>query len=342
VVAFDPLAGGRTPPPEKCGHTAGRRSAYCGAVTRKLRPDELAVGLASQQWGAISRRQALGVGLTGKQIDGRLSTGRWRLAIRGVYVVAGAPETWQQNVMVACLAGPDGTVASHLTAAALMGLRDPPAVPHVTLQKRASGRFHSALVHRSRVPIDPRDLRFVGPVRCTTPARTLVDCAGLLDYDALCELVDSALCRELASPAAVRAAAQRAGRAPGRKGLPLLAQALDVWDSGPRPGSPAEMRLLRLLVRWGFPTPERQIEVRDAEGRLVGRVDLGWRALKIGLEYDGSEFHGPRRSEHDARRQRLIEALGWDLERVRKTDVRPPATELRTRLDAMFQGRQAA
>jgi hypothetical protein len=309
---------------------------------RSLRPDEQADELASRQWGAIARRQALRLGLTEKQIDTRLSLRRWRVAVRGVYVMAGAPETWEQHVMVACLAGPEGTAASHLTAAALLGLGNPPPVPHVLVPKSASGRFGNSLVHRTRMALDPRDLRFVGPLRCTTPARTLVDCAELLDYDALCELLDTALCRELASPAAVRAVLGRAARAPGRKGMPLIQRALEVWESGPRPGSPAEMRLLRLLVRWGFPTPERQIEVRDGKGRLVGRVDLGWRALKIGLEYDGSEFHGPRRSDHDAQRQKLIEALGWRLERVRKADVRPPATELRIRLDALFQGRQAA
>ncbi|MGH9034765.1 MAG: hypothetical protein ACRD0O_03305 [Acidimicrobiia bacterium] len=309
---------------------------------RSLRPDEEANELASRQWAAISRRQALGCGLTGKQIDGRVSLKRWRVTVRGVYVMAGAPETWEQHVMVACLAGPDGTAASHLTAAALLGLGNPPPVPHITVAKSASGRFGNALVHHHRTPFDPRDLRSLGPLLCTTPARTLVDCAELLDYDALCELLDTALCRELADPAAVRAALGRAARARGRKGMGLIERALEVWESGPRPGSPAEMRLLRLLVRWGFPTPERQIAVRDGRGRLVGRVDLGWSALKVGFEYDGAEFHGPRRFEHDARRQKSIEALGWRLERVRKADVRPPATELRRRVDALFQSRQAA
>ncbi|MGH9034213.1 MAG: type IV toxin-antitoxin system AbiEi family antitoxin domain-containing protein [Acidimicrobiia bacterium] len=316
---------------------------YFGAVRkRSLRPDEEANKLAARQWGVISRRQALDIGLTGKQIDDRVRSKRWRVAVRGVYVMAGVPDAWEQHVMVACLAGPDGTAASHLTAAALLGLHNPPPVPHVTVSKSASGRFGNALVHRSRTPLDPRDLRYMGPLRCTTPARTLVDCAEILDYGGLCELLDTALCRELADPAAVHGALSRAARARGRKGTGLIERALEVWESGPRPGSPAEMRLLRLLLRWGFPTPERQIAVRDGRGRIVGRVDLGWSALKVGFEYDGAEFHGPRRVEHDVRRQKSIEALGWRLERVRKADVRPPATELRRRVDALFQGRQAA
>jgi hypothetical protein len=306
-------------------------------------PDQLVDQTASGRWGVIARREALEAGLTEKQIEGRLASGRWTLAVSGVYLVTGAPRLWQQPVMVAYLAGPDGTVVSHLTAAALLGFHDPPPVPHVTVPRSASGRLGTAaVVHRSRTPIDPRDVWRVGPLSCTAPARTLVDCAAILGHDALCELVDVALCRELANPAAVRAAAGRVGRRPGRKGLPLIEQVLEVWDAGPRPGSPAEMRLLRRLVQWGFPTPERQIKVRDARGRVVGRVDLGWKALKIGFEYDGAEFHGARRAEFDARRQERIEALGWRIERVRKADLRPPAHELRSRVDALFRRRKAA
>ncbi len=312
-------------------------------MNKEPTPDQVLDQIASGRFGVITKREALDAGLTEKQIEGRLASGRWTLVVAGVYLVTGAPRLWQQPVAVACLAGPDGTVASHLTAAALVGFHDPPPVPHVTVPRSASGRLGTvAVVHRSRTPIDPRDIQFVGPLPCTTPARTLVDCAAILDHDALCELVDVALCRELASPAAVRAAAERAGQGPGRKGLPRLEQVLEVWNAGPRPGSPAEMRLLRRLVQWGFPMPERQLEVRDGRGRFVGRVDLGWRALKIGFEYDGADFHGARRAEPDARRQERIEALGWRVERVRKADLRPPAHELRSRVHALFQSRQAA
>ena len=244
--------------------------------------------------------------------------------------------------MVAQRAGPTGAVLSHLTAAALCGLCDPPPVPHVTVPPGASGRFRNAIVHRPRLPLDRRDCRDVGPFRCTTPARTLVDCAGLLREDEFCSMLDSALCRGLANADAVRAAAGRVGRAPGRQGLPMVERALRVWSPGPAPGSPAEMSLLRLIVSWGLPCPERQVEIRDDKGRFVARCDLGWSDLKVVLEYDGEEFHGPRRAPLDAARQRRIEALGWRVIRVRKADVRPPARALRAELLALFAGPRAA
>jgi hypothetical protein len=309
---------------------------------RKKTPDQRADRLASRQHAAISRHQALDAGLTDNQIDGRLASERWLAIVRGVFVVTGAPRAWQQDAMVACLAGPKGTVASHETAAALFGLADPPAAPQVTVPRWASGRFDLAEVHRSRLPLDRRDVCTAKSVPCTTPARTLVDCAALFEYEQLCELVDTALCRRLTRVTAVRATMARSARAHGRKGLPLLERALEVWDSGPRPGSPAEMKLLRLLENWGFPRPVRQFVIRDERGRFVGRIDLSWPERRRGFEYDGQEFHGPRRKPADAARQQRMEALGWTIERVGKYDLRPPAAELWARVTALFATPAAA
>jgi hypothetical protein len=299
-------------------------------MERTLSPEERANRLASRQYGAISRRQALEVGLTPDEIDGKLAARRWLVAVRGVYIVAGSPEAWQQPVMVACLAGPKGTVASHLTAAALFGLTKPPKVPHVTIPASASGRFGGATVHKSKLA--RIDVCTVGPIPCTRPARTLVDCAALVSFEALCSLVDPALCRELTDAPRLREAAERASRSPGRKGLPRLDEALAVWTPGPLPGSPAEMRLVRRLVAWGFPVPERQITVVDEEGMFLGRVDVGWSEKRLGLEYDGGEWHTPRQWASDEAREYAIERLGWRLERVDKLDLRRSSTWLRERL----------
>jgi hypothetical protein len=298
-----------------------------------LTPDQRADRLASRQYAAISRSQALEVGLTSHQIDERVDSGRWRRSIRGVYVVAGAPALWQQPVMVAILPGPPGTVASHLTAAALFGLTTPPPLPQVTVSPKASGRFGRAEVHRSALA--DNDICIVADIPCTRPARTLVDSSALLGYRALCELVDECLSRGLTDPKAVLAAAARASRAPGRRGLPLLEQALRVWTPGPRP-TPGKARLLRRLEDWGVPQPERQFKVRDRKGRFVARVDFAWPVLRLIVEYDSQRFHGPRQEEHDARRQEHIEALGWRVERADKHDLRTGSTQLRNLLTTLL------
>jgi hypothetical protein len=243
-----------------------------------------------------------------------------------VFIVCGGPETWQQSVMAACLAGPKGTVASHLTAAALFQLWKPPSPPHVTVPRMASGRSQLALVHRA--VLSRQDTSLVGAIPCTRPARTVVDAATLLGYEALCELVDDCFCRRLSDPGDLRRAMERAGRGPGRKGLANLERALEVWTPGPMPGSPAEMRLVRRLQQWGFPLPVRQHEIYDAGGRFVAKMDVAWPGPQVGFEYQGERHHGPRHEEGDALRKRRIEALGWQVEFVYKSDLRPGSTRL--------------
>jgi hypothetical protein len=236
--------------------------------------------------------------------------------------------------MVACLAGPDGTVASHLTAAALFGLWELPAdLPHVTVPRTASGRMKVATVHRS--PLDPDDLGTVDGIPVTRPGRTIVDCAAVLAHDDLCKLVDDALCRSLCSADDLHRAMERASRGPGRAGLARLEEALKVWTPGAPPGSPAEIRLIRRLVGWGLPVPERQVKIFDAAGRFVAKIDVGWEERRAGLEYYGERHHGPRAESHDERRIGRIEATGWEIRIVRKGDLHGTrATALRAWLSA--------
>jgi hypothetical protein len=259
--------------------------------------DRAAARVASRQWGVLSHAQAIKAGLTSDQITYRLKTGQWRRVAWGVYAVAGAPDRWEKNVMVACLAGPAGTAASHLSAAALFSLAKPPLVPQVTVKRGSSGRFTGA--HQFRSNLGPGDTCIRHRIRCTTPARTIVDCAaaGLLDTEALWDLVDSALCKKLLQPSRlIRASGRAWGTARGRRRSRLagLERAIDVWRSGAPAGSPPEARLQRRLMDWDFPRAERQVEVYDEDGTFVARADVGIRELKVLFEYDSDEHHGPR------------------------------------------------
>ena len=295
-------------------------------MSRGSSADQHADRIASRQHGAIARRQALAAGLSPDQIEGRSRSGRWRIGLRQVYVAAGAPSTWRQRAMVACLAGPEGTVVSHLTGAALLTLSKPPEVPHVTVPPGTSGRFRGAVVHHS--PLDPVDICTADAIPCTRPARTVVDCAALLTYEALCEMVDDLLCRAPHTPSSLRDAMARVSERPGRKGLRNLERALAVWTPGPRPGSRAEMRVVRQLVAWGLPVPERQVEIFDEGGGFVARGDLGYREGRIILEYYGEPHHGPRSESHDRFRQEQMEAAGVRVVVVDKDNLRSPALQM--------------
>jgi hypothetical protein len=291
--------------------------------------------MAQRQWGALSGHQARKSQLSQRQIDYRVRTKRWRRPARDVYVLAGTPDTWQQRAVVACLAGPPGTVASHLTAAALYGLVKAPEQPHVTISAASKGlRIRAAAVRRAT--LGPVEKAVTNRVPCTAPVRTVIDCAELLDGEALCDLVDSALCRKLLRPGKLIEAAEAAFQdARGRRRVELghLLEALEVWRSGAPPGSPPEARLQRRLKEWGFPPAQRQVEVYDGDGRFLARADLGIVEWKVLLEYDSDEHHGPRCWIADGERLDQVEAVGWRIVPVDRFDLRPSNHNLRDRLE---------
>jgi len=309
-------------------------------MSRLLTPDLLATRIAEGQRGLLTRAQARSTGLTDDQIDWRVRTGRWRRIASGVYLVAGAPPSWQQDALGACLAAPAGTVTSYLTAAALHGLWRPPPLPQITVPRSTSARLRIAQVHRA--DLDPIDTCRIDGVPATTPARTLVDAAQLLAREPLADLVDDAMCRKLTAAPAVLDAANRAQRGPGRRGIPLLREVLEAWDARIQPGSPAEMRLLRLLEQFGLGTPIRQFSVRSRDGSFIGRLDLAYPDRSVGLEYDGERFHNPRHWDRDESRYAAFRAAGWWVMGVGKQDLLGGGRELAERVRRARAGRAAA
>jgi hypothetical protein len=173
-----------------------------------------------------------------------------------------------------------------------------------------SYRSPIAVVHRPTHPARP--VRVNG-IPVTPVARTIVDIAGRLPARALAETVDNAFVRKLSSADLVRQALIEASWGEWHAGAARLRNVLEVWTPGPLPGSVPEMRLARMIVAAGFPVPDRQVEILDAHGRFVARCDLGYRPLRVVLEYEGTGGHGPRTMIADRRRANAITAAGWTL-----------------------------
>ncbi|MBX3285395.1 MAG: hypothetical protein KF703_08655 [Actinobacteria bacterium] len=64
--------------------------------------------------------------------------------------------------------------------------------------------------------------------------------------------------------------------------------------------------------------------------------------MRIGIEYDSAEFHGPARWRHDEARHRAIEDQGWVLLRADKLDLQPGAGRLRRSISLVWAARRAA
>lgn len=86
------------------------------------------------------------------------------------------------------------------------------------------------------------------------------------------------------------------------------------------------MRLI--LAKAGLPPEHTQIDVYDRHGYHLGRIDMGWKTWKVGVEYDGIQhWTDPRQRSRDIDRQAELEALGWRIVRVSADILRHrPAT----------------
>lgn len=291
------------------------------------------------QHGLITFGQAIDAGLAPGAIAWLVRVGRWQLVGRRTYRLSGSPQGWRQTALAGCLASPSGAVVSNMTAAALHGLiPTAPALLHVTVPFGASTRNPNAVVHRARM--HPLDVTSVDGLAATSVARTLVDLAAGLPPVRLKRLVDTAMHRSPGlTSQGVETAWDRSQRGPGRHGHGALMTALEDWQPEIRPGSPAEARLIRLLRQWGFPEPERQIPVLDDHGVVIARIDVGWGAPKIGIEYDSEEFHAESRWAADERRHSQVEARDWILVHADKADLRPGVRTLQQAVDRAWAAR---
>lgn len=111
-----------------------------------------------------------------------------------------------------------------------------------------------------------------------------------------------------------------AERYKGRRGIRGARVALGLADPGAE--SPRETWLRLLLIRAGLPRPETQIPVYDEYGQLVAELDMGWRDVMVGVEYEGEHhWKNVRQIERDIRRSEGITQQGWIDVRVTKADT---------------------
>ena len=83
--------------------------------------------------------------------------------------------------------------------------------------------------------------------------------------------------------------------------------------------SPMETRLRWHILQASLPRPQVQTELRDADGRFVGRADLYYPASKLVIEYDGGN-HRDRLVEDNRRQNGLINA-GYRVLRFTNADT---------------------
>jgi very-short-patch-repair endonuclease len=265
------------------------------------------VSIARRQLALLTREQALRE-VTTHQLRHLIRSGSLELVRRSVCRVAGAPESWEQSVLAACLAVP-GAVASFRAAAALWQLegfeRDG---IEITVPERERRRLAGVTVHDSCVD-GPLHRSMRGPVPVTSVERTLCDLTAVTPQWQVEHAVDEALRRKLATLARLRAVAHDLA-GPGRRRSTVMRDILEQRAPGYHPGESApEKRVADLLVRAGLPEPVRQHWVKVGNRRY--RIDLCYPEQGIAIEYDGWDHHKGRQAfDHDRARANDLVVTG--------------------------------
>jgi len=290
--------------------------------------------LSQRQHGVFSRAQAVDAGVHPRTIDRRVNSGEWEVADHAVYRVAGAPTSWRQRLMAACLAGP--AVASHRSAAGLLGFVDcVESAIEVTALRHRRRHARDVIWHESRL-LDARDTTERDGIPVTRPLRTLLDLGVVVDADRLEELLDDGLRRGWFSVDSMwRRWEELGGRR--RLGGNVVGLVLDRKVSGQRPaGSILETRFRQLLRRAGLPDPVAQYDVSDGD-EFVGRVDFAYPDHAVLIEVDGEQWHTGRSPRtRDAGRDRHLVGLGFHPLRFYWDDIRDrPDTVVRDIVAAM-------
>ena len=234
--------------------------------------------LAELQHGVVARWQLLALGFSVDAIRHRLATGRLHPIHRGVYAV-GRPEiTRHGRWMAAVLACGPHAALSHLSAAALWGLRDAGSREiHVSMPAPADRRRPGIRVHR-RAGLAPT-IRDRIPV--TDPVATIVDIAPLLSRGDLEAAINEADRLDLTHPDTLRTALEDMSPRPGV----ALARAVLDRRTFTLTDSQLERLLLPIARRAGLPPPLTQVYVNGF------RVDFCWPGLGLVIETDGLRTH---------------------------------------------------
>jgi len=221
--------------------------------------------------------------------------------------------------MAAVLACGADAALSHRSAGALWRIEPRWRAP-VEVTAPRDRRHPGIRVHRSRHV----DTTTHHGIRVTTPARTLLDLADVLDDRALARAVNEAYVQRLTTPHDLITLLTRA---PGRRTARLTPH---TSAAGPT-RSHLEDEFLRFVKRHRLPTPE-------VNQRIAGHeVDFVWRAHRLVAELDGYAFHATQNAfERDRERDADLLNAGFSTLRITHTRLKQHAAREAQRLRALL------
>lgn len=290
------------------------------------------LGLAARQHGLVTRCQLLELGLPAAVVDRWVGIRRIRPIFREVYLAGPvfAPRSLEMAAVLACGVS---AVVSHGTAARLwrIGPDGHRRSTVIDIALPRGNRSNRDGIRIRRTPtLRPDEVTRLDDIPTTTPARTLLDLAGLrapesLTTRALERAVAESLALRLSSLRHLRMMAERHSRHAGSRRLIGL-----LGDDPPAfTRSEAEERFLDLIRRAQLPKPRVNARIGGYE------VDFFWPAEGCVAEIDGFAVHASRAAfEADRKRDAVLAGKGVTVIRStwRQLEAEPEAVIARLAL----------
>ncbi len=272
--------------------------------------------LATRQGGVVTRTQAIGLGLSERQIDRRVAVGRWRRCFPGGYQLFD-PIDPMAKVRAAVAILPNA-VASHYSAALLHRFeRVPDGPPSVMVHTQTTHSFPGVRVHRAHDVLEHHRERIDGTAT-TSASRTVVDLSGVLTMTALGIVVDDAVSTGATDIASIQGVLEEVARR-GKRGVRKLRLLLDERSLDDRSGSILERRGNRVLSEAGLAGFVTEYSIPWSPTQ---RFDLAFVDERVAVEWDSRRWHSIQEAfESDRRRDRMALLNGWRLLRFSWSDV---------------------
>lgn len=280
-------------------------------------PEELgaAARILDAQQSVITTRQAASVGIDRERCRSLVRQRIWERIDHGVYGPLGVPLTWRRRLMVGLLLAPPGSLASHRSAATVLGvggIPEPP--PELTIPRGTTLRRPWLVVHES-TDLALADRRRIDGIPVTGPRRLAMDLGSVVSEKRYRQTI-----RELRAKYGVGfedlLRTYLRHKRSGRNGGAALRDWLDRYvDVGGMPESALEQVALDAFIDAGL-RPVAQLWVEVAGGARY-RLDLAFPDRMIAIEVDGSQHEERPARMADVARDAALEALGWTVIRIR-------------------------
>lgn len=269
--------------------------------------------VAAGQHHVISREQLIAAKVSAAQIRRLLRQGSLEVRTRGVFALGGAEETWRPRLSVACLWGGPGAVAAFTSAAVLHKLSGfEPGPLEICTSKRKQLKALKFKVHGRDVPA--QQITHIDGIPVTNAFRTLRDLLPTLEPSFADRVLDDALRKGLVSVESLRRfVADETGK--GHRGLLRIRQMMNERDPAYRP-SASEMnaRIRQTLIAYGITDFIEEFEMRDQDGSLIGRADVGFHGSSTVVEGQSRLHHSNKEDfERDMERRNHARLAGYKM-----------------------------